>query len=195
MTNKVIFNGGLGNTREFGYSRSDVFMDGSSNTFAFAVPFEAKLGIGGMRFQSFMNVPVTIDATLCAPKELTSAGDMATLSIWGLVKASLAPLALEILMPPITGLRFTAIPPAATATTVFSWLAGVVTVTSTAHGLSTGDLAVIAGVTPVGYNGTFQVTKLTNDTFTYPLAANPGAVTAQGTAAIVPRGMITVLVT
>lgn len=195
MTNKVVFNGGIGNTREFGYARSDVFMDGSSNVFAFATPFEARLGIGGMRFQSFMNVPVTIDATLRTPRELADAADLATMPIWGLVKANLAPLALEVLMPPITGLRFTAVPPAATATTVFSWLAGVVTVTSAAHGLSTGDLAVIAGVTPAGYNGTFQVTKLTNDTFTYPLVADPGAVTVQGTVAIVPRGMITVLVT
>ena len=57
----------------------------------------------------------------------------------------------------------------------------VMVTTASAHGLATGDYATIAGVTPDGYNGTFPVTVTSTTTFTYALATNPGAVTAQGT--------------
>lgn len=64
------------------------------------------------------------------------------------------------------------------------WSAGVVSVTlATPHGIPVGDtvLAVIAGVTPAGYNGTFAVTYTGANTFTYPLVTNPGLTTTQGT--------------
>src|SRR5882757_6760458 len=53
------------------------------------------------------------------------------------------------------------------------------TVTLTAHGYSTGDYITIAGASPAGtaapsdYNGTFQITKLTADTFSYAVANSP----------------------
>jgi len=64
-----------------------------------------------------------------------------------------------------------------------TWSTGVVTVTtSSAHGIPSGDTiqAIITGVTPSGYNGTFAVTSTGTTTFTYALASNPGSVTVQG---------------
>lgn len=60
---------------------------------------------------------------------------------------------------------------------------GTVTVTLTnPHGIPTGKTVggVISGVLPTDYNGTFDVTSTGTDTFTYPLAGSPGAVTQQG---------------
>lgn len=71
----------------------------------------------------------------------------------------------------------------AKAITSMAWNAAVVTVDTTApHGIPVGKslLVTIAGVTPVGYNGTFLATATDADSFTYPLVANPGAVTVQG---------------
>lgn len=65
-----------------------------------------------------------------------------------------------------------------------TWTADVVTVTTVAaHGLVQGDTPnlTIAGAVPTGYNGTFQCTVTGADTFTYPLASNPGAETTPGT--------------
>jgi len=58
----------------------------------------------------------------------------------------------------------------------------VTVTTTTPHGIPTGDtiLGIIAGVTPTGYNGTFQITSTGTNTFTYPLTINPGVVTSQG---------------
>lgn len=50
----------------------------------------------------------------------------------------------------------------------------VATLTKTAHGYSVGDLVVVAGVTPSGYNGTFNVMAVTTDTFDVWLGADPG---------------------
>lgn len=60
---------------------------------------------------------------------------------------------------------------------------GTVSVTtSSAHGIPSGETiqAIIAGVTPAGYNGTFAITSTGTTTFTYSLASNPGSVTTQG---------------
>lgn len=78
----------------------------------------------------------------------------------------------------------TAILAGSIAVTSMSWSASVVTVTLAGpHGIPVGDtvLAVIAGVTPAGYNGTVSVTYTGANTFTYPLVSNPGSVTVQGT--------------
>ena len=58
----------------------------------------------------------------------------------------------------------------------------VTVTTTTPHGIPTGDtiLGIIAGVTPTGYNGTFQITSTGTNTFTYPLTISPGVVTSQG---------------
>jgi hypothetical protein len=70
------------------------------------------------------------------------------------------------------------------AITSIVWSASVVTVTTTAaHGIPVGQIVpvTIAGVTPAGYNGTFQATSTGSNTFTYPLVSNPGAETVLGT--------------
>jgi hypothetical protein len=66
--------------------------------------------------------------------------------------------------------------------TAMTWSGGVVSVTITSHGYSTGNLVTIAGVTPTGYNGTYNITVVDANTFTFLLASNPGTVTVQGTA-------------
>ena len=68
--------------------------------------------------------------------------------------------------------------------TSISWLSGVVTATATAAlSLATGQTftTTISGAVPTGYNGTFVATVTGTDTFTYPLATNPGTETAPGT--------------
>jgi len=62
---------------------------------------------------------------------------------------------------------------------------GLVT-TSTAHNFNVGDTIALAGFTPSGYNGTYEVllANFTTTTFTIQLATNPGAVTTAGTAAV-----------
>lgn len=76
---------------------------------------------------------------------------------------------------------------AGTAVTVTSvaWANGVVTVnTAAAHGLALGMTATLAGFTPAGYNGSIEVLSVPSATsFTYALAADPGAATVQGTVA------------
>lgn len=70
---------------------------------------------------------------------------------------------------------------AAVVITAASWTTGVATYTATAHGLTTGDIANITGVTPAGYNVVGTVTVLTANTFTLPITANPGTYTSGGT--------------
>lgn len=54
---------------------------------------------------------------------------------------------------------------------------GIATITmTTAHGLGTGELVTVAGMTPAGYNGQFEITVISALEFTYPLAADPGGV-------------------
>lgn len=72
----------------------------------------------------------------------------------------------------------------AKAITSLTWSGSVVSVvTAVPHGFSTGDtlLLVIAGAVPTGYNGTVLATVTGASTFSYPLAANPGAETTPGT--------------
>lgn len=68
------------------------------------------------------------------------------------------------------------------ATSSGSWSGGSATInTASAHGLTTGDSVVVAGVTPSGYNGTYTVTVSDTDTFTYTVADPGGVITVQGT--------------
>lgn len=78
----------------------------------------------------------------------------------------------------------TAILAAAKTINSLSWSGSVVTGTTVApHGWTNGDvvLAVIAGASPSGYNGTFSITITGTSTFTYPLTPNPGSETVPGT--------------
>ena len=71
----------------------------------------------------------------------------------------------------------------ATQITSMAWSTGVVTVTTTTpHGIPSTDViqAIITGVTPTAYNGTYAITSTGTNTFTYALATNPGVVTTQG---------------
>lgn len=65
-----------------------------------------------------------------------------------------------------------------------AWSSGTVlaTTAATIPGLTTGDKfrTTIAGATPVGYNGLVLATVTGANTFTYALAANPGAETGPG---------------
>lgn len=72
----------------------------------------------------------------------------------------------------------------AAAISAITWLSSVVTVTTTApHGIPNGETVgvIIAGVTPVAYNGSFQATSTGASSFTYPLVSNPGAESVLGT--------------
>jgi hypothetical protein len=64
-----------------------------------------------------------------------------------------------------------------------SWAAGVVTVTQTAHGYATDDTIRLSDFTPSEYNGEHEITVTGANTYTFPLADDPGATSVVGTAA------------
>lgn len=72
-------------------------------------------------------------------------------------------------------------PQPAKTVTAMAWAGGVVTATVAGHGYVVGNVVTIAGVTPAGYNGSYIITAITANTFSYALASNPGTVTVQGT--------------
>ncbi len=74
--------------------------------------------------------------------------------------------------------------PAAVATNTGTSSGTTATVnTATAHGFTTGNQVTVSGVTPVGYNGTFSVTVVDADTFTYTTTGSDlGPITIEGTA-------------
>ena len=49
-----------------------------------------------------------------------------------------------------------------------------VIVTKVGHGYNTGDSVTIANASPTGYNGTFTITKIDSDNFSYALTSAPG---------------------
>lgn len=61
-----------------------------------------------------------------------------------------------------------------------SFAGTVATVTAAAHGFTTGVIVEIAGASPALYNGSFAITVLDVDTFTYTLPSEPASV-ASGT--------------
>ena len=70
-------------------------------------------------------------------------------------------------------------------TTTITRSGSTATATCTAHGLITNDYAVIKGADQVEYNGPFQVTKLTDNTFSYTVSGTPdtpatGTITTTG---------------
>ena len=64
-----------------------------------------------------------------------------------------------------------------------AWSSSVVTIDLTGHGFSTNDYIRIAGMTPSGYNGLYQITDIDGDSFSYALVSDPGASSVLGTAA------------
>lgn len=82
--------------------------------------------------------------------------------------------------------------------TSLTWSGSVVTATTTSpHGWGNGDVipVVIAGVAPVGYNGKFNATVTGANTFTNPLASNPGATTSVGRVTLYAVSELTQMVT
>jgi len=73
-------------------------------------------------------------------------------------------------------------PTGAVPITGASWASGVATITlGSAPGYIVGQPVTIAGMTPAGYNGTFNVLSDSGNSFTYSLATNPGTATTLGT--------------
>lgn len=74
---------------------------------------------------------------------------------------------------------------AALSISSIAWSGGTAVATTTAAipGLTTGDTFVtsLAGQTPAGYSGTVKGTVTGANTFSFPLASNPGAETVPGT--------------
>ena len=76
------------------------------------------------------------------------------------------------------------VPPTAGSTFTARLTSPIAYATATAHGFSSGDSITINGATPAAYNGTFIITKVDGNNFTYPLSSAPGASTVAGTASI-----------
>lgn len=79
----------------------------------------------------------------------------------------------------------TSTPQATKSVTSLTQSLGVATATVTAHGYADGDPVVLAGADQTGYNGLVNVTYLTPNTFSFPVAASTvspatGTITAQG---------------
>ncbi len=74
---------------------------------------------------------------------------------------------------------------AALSLTSLTWSGGTVTATTSASipGLTNGDtfITVIAGATPSGYNGAYSSVVTGANTFTFPLASDPGTESVAGT--------------
>lgn len=101
---------------------------------------------------------------------------------------SFNPGALTVLSPSVDfsapwyiGLHFFSVNENATTITGATWSGGVATFTATAHTLNTGDKTTVAGITPSGYNVVGIATRLDANTFTIPIATDPGAYTSGGT--------------
>jgi hypothetical protein len=76
-------------------------------------------------------------------------------------------------------------PAAAVAVTSIMSVGTLATVTAPAHGLLSGQQVTIAGATQVEYNGTYTVTVLSLNTFTYVFG---GSTTSPATGTIASRG-------
>ena len=58
---------------------------------------------------------------------------------------------------------------------------GLITVTATAHGLTTGDVVVVEGANEARFNGIFSVTVVNVNSFTYTITSGSSAASATGT--------------
>lgn len=62
--------------------------------------------------------------------------------------------------------------------TSLTWSNGIVTVVKASHGRVDGDYITISGASPSGYNGSYVISYVDEDTFTYELESNPGTYTS-----------------
>lgn len=65
--------------------------------------------------------------------------------------------------------------------TLAEWLTDVATLTVLEHGYEVGESITIRNMDPIDYNGTFTITAITADTFSYALVGDPGAIVSYGT--------------
>lgn len=141
--------------------------------------------------QSFQIVQLAVSQQVAsAPSALQSTG--ALISQGGTTLASGTRLLLTQLSDLTTSLA------AARAISGITWASSVATVTTAAaHGYTVGDVVpiVISGVTPAGYNGTFNCTITTTTAFTYPLVANPGSETVPGVYLLADEGELASMAT
>lgn len=121
------------------------------------------------RMGSNARIPVRASAELVAiaQSQTANGGPITTQVSWDFARGQLIPYNagvsdLAIASIAITG---TASPYTVTVTT------------SSAHGLASGDIVTIAGVTPTAYNGVYSVTVTSTTAFTYTLTTNPGTAT------------------
>lgn len=67
-----------------------------------------------------------------------------------------------------------------------------VTVNLPGHGYSSGNSIVIAGVSPAAYSGTFAITRIDNDTFTYKVPVTPTSPSANAYSVTLPPNSLAI---
>lgn len=130
--------------------------------------------VGGSGFQVSTTKPVTFTGGT----EVVAATAEATIDASGAVTAINVLTGGEYSVAP-TGVSVESTPVAITSA---SWLADVATIVAPGHGFLTGYSVTIAGMDPIAYNGTYSITVIDVDTFTYALIGDPGATVTTGTA-------------
>ncbi|HTF62396.1 MAG TPA: Ig-like domain-containing protein, partial [Edaphobacter sp.] len=65
-----------------------------------------------------------------------------------------------------------------------SWTSSTATITVGKNIINTGSTVTVSGMTPSGYNGTYQVISATGTTISYALNTNPGTYSSGGTAVL-----------
>ena len=69
-----------------------------------------------------------------------------------------------------------------------SFTGSTMTYTATGHGLTNGTYVLLAGITPAGHNGYFQISNVQTDTFDVTRTTDPGTITVNGTAQVCAQG-------
>ena len=113
------------------------------------------------------------------PNNLTATLSAATYVVTGTLPT---PPVIDFSQPWILGIDAKSAAETAVNITGATWSAGVATYTCTAHTLVTGDKTVIAGISPSGWNVAAGAiaTRIDNNTFSIPMAADPGAYVSGG---------------
>jgi len=122
------------------------------------------------------------NATTGATVTVTGATDSKYNGSWTVVSAGNATVTVGTLaaatatVSPDTGASKTATIPGVSKTVTIARTLGSTTATATAvaHGFSTNDSIIISGATPTNYNGTWTITRVDDDNFTFgPITLTP----------------------
>jgi hypothetical protein len=144
-----------------------------------ATNYHATLLSGGAshRVRSDIKVNTTLNSAVVSSGSFTSS-DVGS------------PIVLSGLFPAGTAVRSVSIPGDAAGTrsvTSVSRTGNTATATATSHNLVTGDMVTMTGATDSTYwNGTFTVTFLTTNTFSYTMIGTPAAGSPTGTMSFTP---------